>query len=124
MLKYNYAAKSDLSEIAKLIKPLEDKIEMQLGKVEERLNRLEAKMEDLEEEVKDIKEELTSTTFKIRVELKEEARRIKRSVTESQNVVIDFFDKELKRTNERIDRIEDHLKLLYRKASRPGLIYQ
>lgn len=110
--------KNDLTEIAKLLKPLEDKIDARFGKVEERLDKLglrldkiEARMEELEEELKDVKEDTASSIFQVRVEIKEVEQRIKRSVRESQNVVIDFFDKEFNKIKKRVDRIEDHLKL-------------
>lgn len=90
---------------------MEDLLDKKLKPIVEKIN-------DLEDTVKDKTADLYTSVFTLRAELSNLERKMLRRFTEvreSQNIIIGFFEKEQRsiesKTNERLDRIEDHLKL-------------
>lgn len=106
--------KDDLNEIAKLFQPLQKKVgslEDRVGISEKRIGSLEKRMDNVEQGLKETKDDLTNSFNLLRKEMSAGEKRIRQAIRRSQNHIIDFFDKELRKTNNRVDKIEQQLKL-------------
>lgn len=88
--------KQDLTQIKQLLDPIKEKID------------------DLEAKLDDTKSDLSMDLFKVRAELAEEAKHIKRRLTEikkDQEVIIKFADDRYREVRDRVENLEQILKV-------------
>lgn len=72
------------------------------------------KITDLEDKLDNTNEDITESSFRIRAEIQQEMKSVKRNLREirqNQKLFYNFLDENLQQTRKKVDRIEDVLKL-------------